>query len=366
MLQFIQLGAYRSLREFHLKLERVTVITGGNGVGKSNVYRALSLLQRMAEGRFAASLADEGGMPSSLWGGEWRSGVPKRISWKIDHEDFQFEMECGMLALGPESASLFKTDPDIKNESLRFCGKIMARRKGPMIEARNPQEKMETPDLPFHSPESMLSEIRDGIRYPALAATREILTGWRFYHQFRTDTDSPLRRPQLGSWSPVLAHDGINLAATLQSIMESGGEESLNAAIRSAFSECEWRPVDESGAFQLCLSSPYVKRWMNASELSDGTLRFFCLAAALLSPKPPPLLVLNEPEASLHSGLMAPLAELIAQVPAKTQIIVVTHSQALADGIVASCGAKKVELVSYQGETRRKELAGSKRAWSFE
>ncbi len=271
-----------------------------------------------------------------------------------------------MVALGPESISLFKTDPDIKNETLRFSGKIMARRKGPMIEARNPEGKMETPDLPFHSPESMLSEIRDGTRYPALAATREILKGWRFYHQFRTDPDSPLRRPQLGSWSPVLDYDGINLAATLQSIMESGGGDPLNSAIRSAFPECEWRPVDESGAFQLCLSSPHLKRWMNSSELSDGTLRFFCLAAALLSPKPPPLLVLNEPEASLHTGLMAPLAELIGQVPGDTQMIVVTHSKALADGIVASCGAKKVELVSYQGETRPLKLAGSKRAWSFE
>lgn len=366
MLQSIQIRGYRSLREFRLKLGRVTVVTGGNGVGKSNVYRALALLQRMAEGRFAEGLAQEGGMPSALWAGKRRHDEAKRISWDIEHADFEFGIECGMVALGPESPSLFRTDPDIKTENLLFSGKSMARRKGPVIEARNPDGRMESPTLPFHAPESMISELRDGIRHPAVAAAREILLAWRFYHHFRTDAGSPLRRPRLGSWSPVLAHDGSNLAATLQTLIEASHGDTLNAAIDSAFPGMEWSPVDDNGAFQLCLRSPDLKRHMTAAELSDGTLRFFCLAAALLSPKPPPLLVLNEPEASLHTGLIEPLAGLIAQVPRETQILIVTHSQALADSIIASCGAKKVELVSHDGETRPKDLAGSRRAWSFE
>lgn len=366
VLQSIQIRGYRSLREFRLKLARVTVVTGGNGVGKSNVYRALSLLQRMAEGRFAEALANEGGMPSALWAGKRRNDEARRISWDIKHTDFDFSIGCGMVALGPESPSLFRTDPEIKDENLLFSGKIMARRTGPVIEAREPDGKMESPSLPFHAPESMISELRDGIRHPAVAAAREILLAWRFYHQFRTDADSPLRRPRLGSWSPVLAHDGANLAATLQTIIEASHGDILNAVIDSAFPSMEWSTTDESGAFQLCLRSTDLKRHMNASELSDGTLRFFCLAAALLSPKPPPLLVLNEPEASLHSGLIDPLADLITRVPIETQILIVTHSQTLADSVIASCEAKKVELVSHEGETRPSNLAGSKRAWSFE
>ena len=111
MLNSIQVCGYRSLREFRLKLARVTVVTGGNGVGKSNVYRSLALLQRMADGRFAEALASEGGMPSALWAGERRRDEARRISWKIAHADFEFSLECGMVALGPESPSLFKTDP---------------------------------------------------------------------------------------------------------------------------------------------------------------------------------------------------------------------------------------------------------------
>jgi predicted ATPase len=76
--------------------------------------------------------------------------------------------------------------------------------------------------------------------------------------------------------------------------------------------------------------------------------------------------VVNEPEASLHSGLIEPLATLIAQVPRETQNLIVTHSQALADSLAVSCDAKKAELVSHDGETRPQDLAGAKRAWSFE
>ncbi len=366
VLQSIQIRGYRSLRELRLKLGPVTVVTGGNGVGKSNVYRALSLLQRMAEGRFAEALAREGGMPSALWAGKRRNDEARRVSWDIEHTDFRFNLECGMVALGPESPSLFRTDPEIKNENLLFSGKSMARRKGPHLEARNPDGTMEAASLPIHAPESMISELRDGIRHPAVAAARETLLSWRFYHQFRTDADSPLRMPRLGSWSPVLAHDGTNLAATLQTIIEASHGETLQAAIHSAFPDMGWSPVDETGAFQLCLESPDLKRRMHAAELSDGTLRFFCLAAALLSPKPPPLMVLNEPEASLHTGLIQPLADLIASAHRDTQILVVTHSQTLSDALTATCEAKKIELVSHEGETRPKDLAGSKRAWSFE
>jgi predicted ATPase len=70
MLRTIHFQGYRSLRDFRLKLGRVTVVTGENGVGKSNVYRALGLMRKMAEGRFAAAVAEEGGLPSLLWAGE--------------------------------------------------------------------------------------------------------------------------------------------------------------------------------------------------------------------------------------------------------------------------------------------------------
>ncbi|QJE96492.1 AAA family ATPase [Luteolibacter luteus] len=373
MLRSLDIRGYRSLREFRLRPGRVTVITGQNGVGKSNFYRALALLQRMADGRLAEAIALEGGMPSLMWAGRRRKDEPHRVRWELEHEDFTFEMECGLPAIAPgappQFMTKFRTDPDIKMETLRFGGekgRLMAKRKGPAVELRTPDGKMEHSPLPFHAPESMLSEVRDGLRFPALTATREILLGWRFYHQFRTDPDSSMRRPRVGAWSSVLAHDGSNLAANLQSIREAGYAEIIDKTVEEAFPGADWRCVDDNGGFQLQLRRPDLKRWLDAAELSDGTLRFFCLAAALRTPKPPPLLVLNEPETSLHPGLLSPLADLIAKVPKETQIIIVTHSQALADAISEKCDAKVIELIHHEDETRRAEEGGAKRAWTFE
>ena len=366
MLRSLHLRGYRSLRDFRLKLGRVTVVTGENGVGKSNFYRALAMMQRMADGRFAEAIAQEGGMPSLMWAGERRKDEPHRVCWEIEHDDFAFAIECG---LPPPSITVFKTDPDMKVETLRFGGakgRIVAKRRGPSVELRTMDGGMETVPLPFHAPESMLAEVRDGTSYPALTATRETLLRWRFYHQFRSDADSPMRRPQVGFHSPVLAHDGSNLAATLQSIDEADQRGSISEAVESAFPGIEWRAVDDSGRFQLQIERPGLNRWLNAAELSDGTLRFFCLCAALLTPKPPPLLVLNEPETSLHPGVLEPLAALIAKVPVETQIIVVTHAQALAKAIADRVEAKTVELVRYEDETRRKGDDSAKRSWTFD
>lgn len=384
MLRSLHLRGYRSLRDFRLKLGRVTVITGENGVGKSNFYRALFMLQRMADGGFAEAIAQEGGMPSLMWAGERRKEEPKRVGWEIEHEDFTFAIECGLIpssqgliqvSSGLGSVKLdgtqtaFLTDPDMKVETLKFGGpkgRIVAKRRGPSVEVRSKEGALELVPLPFHSPESMLAEVRDSIRYPALAAAREILLRWRFYHQFRTDADSPMRRPRVGFWNPVLSHDGSNLASTLQSIEEADLRGPVSEVIQTAFPDTDWRAVDENGRFQLQVARPGLKRWLDAAELSDGTLRFFCLCAALMTSKPPPLLVLNEPENSLHPDVLEPLAGMIAKVPAETQIIVVTHSQALAAAIAGQCEARIVELVRYDDETRRKGDGSAKRSWNFD
>jgi len=369
MLRTLHFRGYRSLRDFRMRLGRVTVVSGENGVGKSNVYQALGMMQRLAAGEFAAAIAAEGGLPSVLWAGDLRKNEPRRISWELQHDDFRYEMECGMIPATPGDPSLFKTDPDVKLESLRHAGnsgRIIARRKGCSIELRLPNGKMETLPLPTLAPESMLSEVRDSVHHPELMAVRETLLAWRFYHHFSTSAQSVLRQGVIGSWSPVLAENGANLAATLQTLIESRRSAPLDEAVEHAFPGCQWSPVDDAGRFQLRLLRPGLKRWLEAAELSDGTLRFFCLCAALLTPKPPPLMIINEPEASLHPDLMPPLAQLVAQASAETQILVVTHSSQLAREISERCKAKVVELVVYEGETRPAGNETSKRVWTFD
>jgi predicted ATPase len=91
---------------------------------------------------------------------------------------------------------------------------------------------------------------------------------------------------------------------------------------------------------------------LQASELSDGTLRVLCLVAALLSPRPPALLALNEPETSLHPDLREPFARLIATASRSTQLWITTHARDLAERIEAFSGHPRLELRLVDGETR--------------
>lgn len=105
------------------------------------------------------------------------------------------------------------------------------------------------------------------------------------------------------------------------------------------------------GYFQLRMKQPGLLRALKAAELSDGTLRYLLLITALLSPRPPALMVLNEPETSLHPDLLAPLARLIAAAAARTQVVVVAHAAALTYALAAHADCTRIVLEKELGET---------------
>ena len=80
-------------------------------------------------------------------------------------------------------------------------------------------------------------------------------------------------------------------------------------------------------------------------------LHLLALAGALLAYRLPPFIALNEPEASLHPDLMAPLAELVVQASARSQVWLVTHSTALAEAIAASRAGKVRTVEKRDGAT---------------
>ena len=87
------------------------------------------------------------------------------------------------------------------------------------------------------------------------------------------------------------------------------------------------------GYFEIEMRQHGLLRSLGAAELSDGTLRYLLLVAALLSPRPPPLMILNEPETSLHPDLLPALARLIAEASRQSQIIVVSHAAPLVSAL---------------------------------
>jgi predicted ATPase len=184
-----------------------------------------------------------------------------------------------------------------------------------------------------------------------LLLLRERMRDWRFYDHFRTDRDAPARRPQVGTYTPVLAGDGADLAAAWQTIREIGDDGELGAAIADAFPGGAIEIAETDGYFELEMQQHGLLRPLKAAELSDGTLRYLLLIAALLSPRPPHLMILNEPETSLHPDLLPPLARLIARAAGRSQVVVVSHAAPLVAELASAKDAHRIVLAKELGET---------------
>lgn len=184
-----------------------------------------------------------------------------------------------------------------------------------------------------------------------LLQMRERMRGWRFYGHFRTDGEAPARRRQIGTYTPVLAGDGADLAAAIQTIAEIGHGDDLDEAVEDAFPGARVEVATADGYFELLMSQPGLLRPLRMPELSDGTLRYLLLVAALMSPRPPALMALDEPESSLHPDLLEPLARLIARAATRTQVIVVSHSPALVAALGSAPGSRRILLEKHSGET---------------
>lgn len=204
--------------------------------------------------------------------------------------------------------------------------------------------------------ESVLSQLQEPHLYPELSSLSHEIKKWRFYHNFRTDAESPIRIAQVGVRTEILSNDGHDLAAALQTIIEIGNNQLLHEVIDRAFPGSKLLiNVDDRTRFEIQLQMPGVLRPLEVRELSDGTLRYLCLIAALLSPRPATLLALNEPEMSLYPELMQPLAELITLASNYSQIWVTTHSKNLATMIGNTSRTKPINLIRTETGTQIEE-----------
>lgn len=371
MLTALAISNYRSIRNLVLPLDSLNLITGPNGSGKSNLYRGLRLLSETAFGTSTASLAAEGGIESVLWAGpetftkgaksgaEPVEGQHKRrervnLRFGFATDELGYAIDFGLPS--PVPRTMFGKDPEVKREAIWFGAtwhdrRAMVDRKGSVVRARDDQGRWEVLDQHLPSFDSMLSRLADPARAPEALRIREQIRSWRFYDHFRTDHASPARQPQVGTRTPVLANDGHDVAAAWQTICEIGDAGALEVAVQDAFPGASVTVVANAGRFEMQFNQTGLLRPLSQSELSDGTLRYLLWIAALLTPRPPGLMVLNEPETSLHPDLLPALGRLMQTCASRTQLWVISHSPSLIEALAGLAGCNHLELDRELGET---------------
>ena len=271
---------------------------------------------------------------SPIQGGPRSKPVRLRLGFAAD--PFSYAIELGYPQ---ERRTAFALDPERKGEWIWA---------GPAFHPR----ALLCSDAGGRDPDRGLFQLgMDPKERPEALLLREQILNWRFYDSFRTDQEAPARRPGVGTRCFALAADGHDLPAAVQTILESGDGEAFLAAVDDAFPGAHVSVNHGDGLFRLQFHQPGLLRPLQSAELSDGTLRYLLLTAALFSPRLPHLMVLNEPEGSLHPDLLLPLARLIRSISQLSQVWVIAHSRQMIDALADGDGCHRVHLVCELGST---------------
>ena len=179
---------------------------------------------------------------------------------------------------------------------------------------------------------------------------------WKFYNANEMNLGRiRLSEPKLGQSDFYVSPSGENLALVLHNLIQDDFEfeESLNQMIKDILPQTRRLRAVTSGRLSLTVewyvegcSEPFF-----LNEMSDGTVRMLCWAVILHSPRLPALIVIDEPEAGIHSAWMPILAEWIKRAARRTQIIVSTHSPDLLDHFTDQLDAKSDSAAIRGGES---------------
>jgi len=187
----------------------------------------------------------------------------------------------------------------------------------------------------------------------------------KIYGRIHTEPGSPIRTPKVSKGETIFDEGGGNLAGVLHQLSQAYPKfySQLNSLLKILFRDFSRIsfPSNEKGELLIHWEDA-TGRIMNASQLSDGTLKFLCLIAILKNPAPPALIGLDEPDAKLHPRMTSLLPEIIEEASRRTQIIATTHSP---DFVSSFAPEEIIILQQYKGATemRRFSTKGALEMW---
>lgn len=308
----ITLKGFKSIESLEaFPIKKLNVLIGANGAGKSNFVEFFRMLRAMADEAFQKYVLEAGGGDGFLFLGP---KVTKEIRVRVDFGDNWFEQ-----VLRPTASGTLLID----SETTGYRGSSNT------YSART---------------ESVLKSIQDQRSanfqgYPGVGHDiYDAVSNWTVYHFHDTSPLAAMRRDQpLRDWDRF-RHDASNIAAFLCHLKdeERGAYELIRDTVRLIapfFDDFLLRPQKKGANEQIRLE--WRQRGSDfpfqPSQLSDGAIRFICLATALQQPELPATILIDEPELGLHPFAIGMLAELIKSAGERTQVMISTQSPTLLD-----------------------------------
>jgi predicted ATPase len=349
-----------------IPLRPLNVLIGPNGSGKSNLIEAVELL-RAAPSAFANAIRDGGGAQEWLWKGEGGNGSAS-IEVIMDSSKVAPELRY-RLAFTASAQRTEVTDEVLENlhkvrpseRDVFFYYRFQAgrpainvRESGKEWAPRHIERQTLVPD------ESVLSQRKDPDLYPELTWVGQQFGRIQAFREWTFGRYTALRKTQRADMpSDELLADASNLALVLNELEHSSAWTEFNRLMKRFLPRFERFSVKVyGGSVQFFLHEGGLRLPVPATRLSDGTIRFMSLLAVLLSPNPPPLVCIEEPELGLHPDALLLLGEVLVEASARTQLIVTTHSDTLVSALTEQ--VESVLICEHIGQTQVRRVESDK------
>lgn len=349
-----------------IRLTALNVLIGPNGSGKSNLIEAIELLRAMPTG-FAAAIRDGGGPREWIWKGDTAATASSTIEARLAGAPsplplrYQLSFTASGLRTEVTDELLEETAKRHPNESdVFFYYRFQQGR--PTINVRGEPKRRALERQSLAPDESVLSQRKDPDLYPELTWVGQQFGKIQTFREWSFGRYAAVRQPQQADMpSDYLLPDSRNLALLLNQLELSDQKTEFDRLLGQFLPRFQRLTTSIQGV-QLFLHEEGLKAPVPSTRLSDGTIRFMAMLALLLSPTPPPLICLEEPELGLHPDATRLLAELMVAASQRTQLVVTTHSDALVSDLTEQ--AESVLVAEHLGGTRIRRLEAAKlRFW---
>jgi predicted ATPase len=324
----LKIGGFRRLYDVDLQIKPFMVLVGANGVGKTSLLDALSLLSASAEGRLKRALSELGGAVSVL-----TRARAEAVSLLVDMEVPGYEPLEYDLSLSPKGNGYAITREVLSQAREGFPEpfKHVDSRDGDIKYFQIEESRLVRPDWEHDPLETSLSQVPKMFRQPE--ELRRILGSATQYHVLDVGPRAPVKLPQQMKLATLPGADGEELVSYLYSLREGDPSrfEAIHDSLTAAFPDFEGLsfPPVAAGMLAMTWKDKSFAKPLYMNELSEGTLRFLWLASLLQSPDLSTITMIDEPEVSLHPELLSLLADLMREASQRTQLIIATHSDRL-------------------------------------